>query len=179
MLRGSSSLLIIEAAERADFSGEYEGVLVKMQMRRVLVSTATLVVAVSLVGCGSTKKLSLKDYKAKANSICADAQKKSNKLSTPTSISDFQKYSKNYNAIQTQALGKLKGLNPPAAETKKLDALISAQGNFLSKEVQRVITNKDFATQVFNGKADLKYALQADQAAKAADLTKCESGSGA
>ena len=100
-------------------------------MRRALV----LIGVVALAGCGGGGggRLSASGYRSKADSICADANKKLNNLGNPTTPDELRSLMKKARPTLKNAIDDLEDLEPPKDLESKVDEWNSKNDALLEK----------------------------------------------
>jgi hypothetical protein len=74
---------------------------------------ASLVAAAAVAGCGGSGGLSDKDYRSKADAICAQIRAQRDRLPAASNLEELRAVAQSTIAINTDALRKFKELDPP------------------------------------------------------------------
>jgi hypothetical protein len=89
-------------------------------VRRALVLVLATILA--LVGCGGEgKRLSREEYAQKADAICAEGNRKTDKLPSPANLQELADVSDRTRDILADAIDDLRKLEPPSDEQKLVD----------------------------------------------------------
>ena len=138
-------------------------------MRRLLL--AALVVAVA--GCGSSG-MSAKDYRAKANAICASIKSQRDRIPPASNLEDLKAAARTTIAINTAALRQFKALKPSGDLKGPHSVIVTRLAETLQLQQKALTTDtKSTAMQTINVRAgQARAALLA--AAQQAKLTACE-----
>ena len=141
-------------------------------MRRLCLAVA-LPVAVAVAGCGSSGT-SDKEYRDKANAICATIKSQRDRLPPASNIEELKAVARSTIAINTEALSKFKALDPPGELKSPHTVIVTRLGETLKLQQQALTTDpKSTAMQQINVKAgQARAALLA--AAQQAKLPACE-----
>ena len=141
-------------------------------MRRLGLAVA-LPVAVAVAGCGSSGT-SDKEYRDKANAICASIKSQRDRLPPASNIEELKAVARSTIAINTEALSKFKALDPPGDLKSPHTVIVTRLGETLKLQQQALTTDpKSTAMQQINVKAgQARAALLA--AAQQAKLPACE-----
>ena len=94
--------------------------------------------AVGLAACGGDSGLSKAEYVEAANEICAEADKKTDALPTPTQPADIGPYLDEGVEIQEDALDQLEELEAPADDADQIQSELIDPYRALVKEVRAV-----------------------------------------
>jgi hypothetical protein len=138
-------------------------------MRRLAVA----VVVLALAGCGSSGT-SDKEYRQKADAICASIKSQRDRLPPASNIEELKSVARSTIAINTDALRKFKALDPPGDLKSPHSVIVTRLGETLKLQQQALTTDpKSTAMQQLNVKAgQARAALLA--AAQQAKLPACE-----
>jgi hypothetical protein len=93
-------------------------------MRGVALLVPVLLGPLVLVACGGGSSLSKSDYVSKAEAICKDANDKFKALARPSDPKSFESFVDGTIQIADDATKELKGLDPPSADKKELEAKV-------------------------------------------------------
>jgi hypothetical protein len=134
-----------------------------------------LLAVVVLGGCGGSSALSDKDYRAKADAICASIRAQRDRLPPPSNdIEDLRAAARSTIAINTDALRRFKELEPPGDLKAPHAEIVGRLGDTLRLQQQALRAGADNqALQVINVRA----AQARDgllKAAQQAKLQACE-----
>jgi len=88
-------------------------------VRRLAIIPAVLFLAAC--GGGGGSRLSAGDYRAKADSICADANQKLKSVGNPTTAAELRAALKKARPTLKNAIDKLESLKPPTSLQSKVD----------------------------------------------------------
>jgi hypothetical protein len=80
-------------------------------MRRPAVALA--LAALAITGCGGSGGLSDKEYRAKADALCASVRSQRDRLSPSSNLSELRAAAQSTIAINTDALRRFQALKPP------------------------------------------------------------------
>jgi hypothetical protein len=138
--------------------------------RRLL---CALPIAVAVAGCGSSGS-SDKEYRDKADAICASIKSQRDRLPPASNIEELKAVARSTIAINTDALRKFKELDPPGDLKSPHSVIVARLGETLKLQQQALTTDpKSTAMQQINVKAgQARAALLA--AAQQAKLPACE-----
>jgi hypothetical protein len=140
-------------------------------MRRALLA----VVLLAVTGCGRSSGLSDKDYRAKADAICASIKSQRERLPTASNIEELRAVAQSTIAINTDALRRFKALKPPGDLEAPHSVIVTRLGQTLSLQQQAVKVSdvKSQTMQAINIRAaQARAAILA--AAQQAKLTACQ-----
>ena len=138
-------------------------------MRRLLIGG----IVALLAGCGSSG-MSDKDYRAKADAICASIKSQRDRLPPASNIEELKAVARSTIAINTDALRKFKALKPPGDLKAPHSVIVTRLGETLQLQQKALDTSaKSTAMQQINVRAgQARAALLA--AAQQAKLPACE-----
>jgi len=133
----------------------------------------TGVAAAAAAGCGKSGT-SDKEYRAKADAICASIRSQRDRLPPAANIEELRAVARSTIAINTDALRKFKELDPPDDLKSPHTVIVTRLGETLRLQQQALSTNpKSQAMQSINVRAgQARAALLA--AAQQAKLPACE-----
>lgn len=139
-------------------------------MRRLALVLGLVVIA----GCGGSSGQSDKDYRQKANAICASIRSQRDRLPTASNIEELRAVAQSTIAINTDALRKFKELDPPGDLKAPHSVIVTRLGDTLRLQQQALKTNPTSqAMRTINLRAgQARAALLA--AAQQAKLPACE-----
>jgi hypothetical protein len=141
-------------------------------MRRSLL--LVLLGVVALAGCGGSSGLSDKDYRAKANAICASIKSQRDRLPPASNIEELRAVAQSTIAINTDALRRFKELKPPDDLKAPHSVIVTRLGETLSLQQQALKAGqKSQAMQTINVRAAQAHAALL-AAAQQAKLPACE-----
>jgi hypothetical protein len=143
-------------------------------MRRALAPGAVAAVAaLAAAGCGSSGT-SAKDYRAKADAICASIKSQRDRLPPAANIEELRAVARSTIAINTDALRKFKALDPPDDLKAPHNVIVTRLSDTLQLQQQALKTDpKSQAMESINVRAgQARAALLA--AATQAKLPACE-----
>jgi hypothetical protein len=134
----------------------------------------TLLAAVVLAGCGGSNGLSDKDYRTKANAICARIKFQRERLPTAQTFEELRSVVQSTIAINTDALRKFKELDPPSDLKGPHTIIVTRLAETLRLQQQAVkLKPNSSGIRPINVRAgEARNAML--QAAKDAKLTACE-----
>jgi hypothetical protein len=138
-------------------------------MRRLLLGA----IVVALAGCGSSG-MSDKDYRAKADAICASIKSQRDRLPPASNLEELKAVARSTIAINTDALRRFKELKPPGDLKAPHSVIVTRLGETLQLQ-QKALTAgaKSTTMQQINVRAgQARAALLA--AAQQAKLPACE-----
>jgi hypothetical protein len=126
-----------------------------------------------LAGCGGSSGLSDKDYRAKADAICASIRSQRDRLPAASNIEELRAVAQSTIAINTDALRKFKELKAPDDLKAPHTVIVTRLAETLRLQQQALKTDaKSQAMQTINVRAgQARAALLA--AAQQAKLPKC------
>ena len=132
-----------------------------------------LVLALVVAGCGSSG-MSDKEYRDKANAICASIKSQRDRLPAASNLEELKAVARSTIAINTDALRRFKELDPPGDLKSPHSAIVTQLGETLKLQQQALNTDpQSTAMQQINVKAGkARAALLA--AAQQAKLPACE-----
>jgi hypothetical protein len=138
-------------------------------VRRLLLAGTVVVLA----GCGSSG-MSDKDYRAKADAICASIKSQRDRLPPASNIEELKAVARSTIAINTDALRRFKALKPPGDLKAPHSVIVTRLGETLQLQQKALDTSaKSTAMQQINVRAgQARAALLA--AAQQAKLPACE-----
>jgi hypothetical protein len=141
-------------------------------MRRPLLLVLLGVVAVA--GCGGSGGLSDKDYRAKADAICAAVKSQRDRLPTASNIEELRAAAQSTIAINTDALRKFKELEPPDDLKGPHTVIVTRLGETLRLQQEALKTGpKSQALQTINVRAEQARAALL-KSAQQAKLPACQ-----
>jgi hypothetical protein len=134
-----------------------------------------LVGAVAFAGCGGSGGLSDKDYRAKADAICASIKSQRERLPTASNIEELRAVARSTIAINTAALRRFKALDPPDDLKAPHSVIVTRLGDTLRLQQEAVKTNPSSrqTMQSINVRAGQARAALL-KAAEQAKLPKCQ-----
>jgi hypothetical protein len=137
-------------------------------------AAAALLAVAGLAGCGGSSGLSDKDYRAKADAICAQIKSERDRLPTASNLEELRAVAQSTIAINTDALRKFKELDPPGDLKAPHVVIVNRLGETLRLQQQAIKADpKSNTMQSINVRAgQARAALLA--AAKQAKLQACQ-----
>ena len=108
-------------------------------MRRLGLAVA-LPVAVAVAGCGSGG-MSDKEYRDKADAICASIKSQRDRLPPASNIEELKAVARSTIAINTEALSKFKALDPPGDLKSPHSVIVTRLGETLKLQQQALTTD--------------------------------------
>jgi hypothetical protein len=137
-------------------------------------SAIALVAVAGLAGCGRSSGLSDKDYRAKADAICAQIRSERDRLPAASNLEELRAVAQSTIAINTDALRKFKELDPPGDLKGPHTVIVNRLGETLRLQQQALKANpKSDTMQSINVRAgQARAALLA--AAEQAKLPACQ-----
>ena len=141
-------------------------------MRRPLLLVLLGVVAVA--GCGGSGGLSDKDYRAKADAICASIKSQRDRLPPASNIEELRAVARSTIAINTDALRRFKELKPPDDLKAPNSVIVTRLSETLRLQQQALKTDpKSQAMQSINVRAGQSRAALL-KSAQQAKLPACQ-----
>jgi len=104
-------------------------------MRRLLLGA----IVVALAGCGSSG-MSDKDYRAKADAICASIKSQRDRLPPASNLEELRAVARSTIAINTDALRRFKALDPPGDLKAPNDVIVTRLQQTLELQQQALKT---------------------------------------
>jgi len=136
-------------------------------------AAAPAFVALALAGCGSSG-LSDKDYRAKADAICASVRAQRDRLTPASNLEELRAVAQSTIAINTDGLRRFKELDPPGDLKSPHAAIVSRLGETLRLQQQALKAGQTRQTlQSINLRARQTHAALV-AAAQRAKLAACE-----
>jgi hypothetical protein len=102
-------------------------------MRRATALLALALFGLAACGGGGDGRLTASEYRSKADSICADANKKLNSLGTPSTAAELRRLLKKARPTLKNAIDRLEALEPPESLESKADEWNSKNEALLQK----------------------------------------------
>lgn len=133
-------------------------------MRRAL--PAALVLAIA--GCGSSG-MSAKDYRAKADAICASVRAQRDRLTPASNLEELKAVARSTIAINTDAVRRLQALKPPGDLKAPHSVIVTRLQETLKLQQQALTTDPaSTAMRAINGRVAIAHAaiIKAAQDAK-------------
>jgi hypothetical protein len=141
-------------------------------MRRPLLPVLLGVVAVA--GCGGSGGLSDKDYRTKADAICASVKSQRDRLPPASNIEELRAVARSTIAINTEALRRFKELKPPDDLKAPNSVIVTRLSETLRLQQQALTTDpKSQAMESINVRAGQSRAALL-KSAQQAKLPACQ-----
>jgi hypothetical protein len=86
---------------------------------------AMIVACVTVAGCGGSGGMSAKDYRAKADAICASITSQRDRLPPASNLTELRAVARSTIAINTDALRRFKALDPPGDLKAPNDVIVT------------------------------------------------------
>ena len=121
-------------------------------MRRL--SLLFVVGSVALAACGGDDKPSKSEFANSANNICADLEKASERLGTPDSVAEIEKFAADAEKEVDEAVAKLEGLETPEGKDgEKAQQFIDAIKKDTDDKIKPALNDLRTAAQAKDEKA--------------------------
>jgi len=134
---------------------------------------ASLAAGAALAGCGGSGGLSDKEYRAKADAICAEVRSARDRLPPASNLEELRAAAQSTIAINTDALRKFRELDPPDDLKAPHSVIVNRLGEMLRLQQQAVKTDATAgAMRTINLRVGQAYAALL-AAAKQAKLQAC------
>jgi hypothetical protein len=128
----------------------------------------------AIAGCGGSGGMSAKDYRAKADAICASIKSQRDRLPPASNIDELKAVARSTVAINTDALRKFKALDPPDELKAPNSVIVTRLQQTLALQEQALKTDPSSqAMQTINVRAGQAHRALVT-AAQQAKLPACE-----